>query len=311
MKKLLIAALTHQDEIRLERLIVSVAVQYQSIFEVTGLVVCNTTDESYPEKAKKVANTFGWKFIETESNGKPGKGKNSVIEYFQKHSEYEYLLMMDGDDMLYPTALHQLEAIIRGGADVVGLLTNDIVDTEFYINCGHVRLGEKFFLYSWFDQQVQWTAQCETEGKADRSRPLGEQNTPDRIVLISRKAAFLRCSEELPVYEDYVLSLRAQASMLQDRLTYVHTGSTYIYVYDKTNNKSTCKMFDRQHSGNWSAYEDVFRKEIEDLNPVLLDFETKEVPFVTIQNPKNFNTEMKLKFLSHMFYDFKSSICKS
>ena len=308
MKKLLVAALTHQDAFRLERLIVSVAAQFQSIFEVHGLVVCNTQNTDYPVEAKKVADTFGWEFVQTESNGKPGKGKNSVLEIFQNRTEFDYLLMMDGDDMLYPTALHQLEAIVRGGADVVGLLTNDIVDTKFYADCAHTRLGEKLFLYSWFDRQVQWTAEADINDAVNRAKPLGEQNTPDRIVLLSRKADFLRCSEELPVYEDYVLSLRTQAAMLEGKLTYVHVGSTYIYVYDKTNQMSTCKMFDIQHKGNWSAYEDVFRKEIENLEPILQDFETKEVPFVTIQNPKNFTTEMKLKFLSHMFYDFKSSI---
>ena len=46
--------------------------------------------------------------IRTESNGKPGKGHNSLLELFKNKIEFDYLIPIDGDDFLYPFALKRL-----------------------------------------------------------------------------------------------------------------------------------------------------------------------------------------------------------
>jgi len=55
-----------------------------------------------PQKVKKI--------VRTESNGKPGKGHNSCIELF-KESIYDYLVLVDGDDFLYPHALYRIDQL--------------------------------------------------------------------------------------------------------------------------------------------------------------------------------------------------------
>jgi hypothetical protein len=121
--------------------------------------------------------------------------------------------------------------------------------------------------------------------------------TPDRIILLSKKAAgILKCSEELPVYEDLTLSLQARYYSSTGSLKYINISDTYIYVYDKTNNSSVCKNYDRSHNGNWSAYDKIFRDEITGIQENIKDFHAKDVPFVICEKPQNFSIEDKTRF---------------
>lgn len=304
MKKVLLVALTHQNAFRLARLIWAARTQFPANLDVHGMVVCNSTDPSYAAQAQQVAQQFNWMFRETTSNGMPGKGKNSVLDIFSKMDGYDYLFLVDGDDFLYPTAFQQIEQLLRIGADVVGFLTNDIIDNVLYKDQKREPLTSDLYLYSWFDDQVRWPAKPELTSKLDLSQPLGQQTTPDRIVLLSKKAAvLLRCSEKLPVYEDYVLSLRAKAAMLRGELSYVQSGTTYAYVYDKTNDNSVCKQFDREYSGNWSSHDLVFREELGDDLILLLKSSPLDVPFVEINHPKAFDTNGKIQFLRYVLSD--------
>lgn len=306
-KKLLIAALTHHDEKRLERLLKTVDFQLMHNFQVSKVVICNTLDSSYPEKAKSVAEKYQCTFVQTESNGRPGKGKNSVLDYFLT-TDNDYLLMIDGDDFLYPCALESLEHFQKLGIDAVGLLTNDIVDTKFFDTYKFAKVNDDTYLYSWFDEQVQWVSLPEFESTVNVFNPLGSQTTPDRMVFFSKKAAtLLRCSEELEVYEDLILSLKARALWANGQLSYINTASTYIYVYDKTNENSTCKKFDAVHNGNWSVQEEIFRKEIEHLNERLSFCEAKDIPFIKIPLCKWFKNEDKINFLKK-FMEYSNKV---
>ena len=287
--RMVVCALTSSDAVRLERLIVSVARNKDHTLDIQGLVVCNTLNEAYPPEARAVAEKHGWDFIRTESNGKPGKGKNSALHHFTERygQEYDYVLMMDGDDFLYDCALSTLERIINlTDCDVLGLQTNDIIDKAVYQGYGGIPLDfgdERVYLYSWHSKQQNLYAMPEYFNNVNRTHKLGQHSTPDRLVLFSFEAAtLLRCSEELPVYEDYTLSLSAEAEFLKGRLSYFNTSNTHIYVYDKTNQSSTCKVYNREFGGDWSAHEDVFKKEVETLNleTVLGDFHASEVPFI-------------------------------
>ena len=76
-------------------------------------IIVNTLDSTYYEKVVTLCeslnlNKFIKKIIQTKSNGKPGMGHNSVIKSFCKN-DYNYLLMIDGDDFLYPYALFNLQ----------------------------------------------------------------------------------------------------------------------------------------------------------------------------------------------------------
>jgi hypothetical protein len=298
MTRVLIAALSHKDPVRLQRLIRSIEKQVGFFFDYDLKVVINTMDKEYAPGLKA---RVPYEIIETESNGMPGKGKNSVIDLFASRPEYDYCVMIDGDDCLYPTAFEQIGEMLKHNPDIIGLQTNDAVENLEREN-RRIKLSGDLWLYSWFDEMENWHANPGFKHLTMRNKDLGQQTTPDRIFLISRKVLDfnLRCSEVLPVYEDYVLSLHSQYLYLNHGLRYFHTSTTYVYLYDKTNDQSTCKVFDRNHGGDWGAYDSVFREEIKWMEPVLGDFHCKDVPFMAIPKPTWFGTADKMAFIEEL-----------
>jgi hypothetical protein len=258
--------------------------------EWKGIVNCNTLSDEYRESVASLSEAFPtWDFHATVSNGKPGKGKNASLDLFNEHyQEYDYLLLMDGDDFLYPCALQHINRVVsRTKCDVLGLQTNDILDKLVYPNTSKIdlMLGEEFVhLYSWFERQYNIYSLPEQRYRVDRvNQKLGTHSTPDRIILFTHRAAtLLHCSEQLPVYEDYILSLNAQAAYVRGQLSYFNTSSTCIYIYDKTGETSTCKQYDKDVKGDWAAHDQMFKDEIAHLDTLLGDFQAAEVPFIYI-----------------------------
>ena len=70
------------------------------------VVVVNSTDAGYAETVRALLP--GVEVVVTESNGRPGKGHNSVLTNFRRRAfgaeKYDYCLLVDGDDFLYPRA---------------------------------------------------------------------------------------------------------------------------------------------------------------------------------------------------------------
>lgn len=113
MISVLVAILTSEKIEKLIRCIESVLSQTEEV-----IVVCNTLDTSYVEQARKIAKAYNLEFIVTESNGKPAKGKNSVLEIFRSRSQFKYYMQIDGDDYLTPDALSEIATIVQQNPDV-------------------------------------------------------------------------------------------------------------------------------------------------------------------------------------------------
>ena len=97
-------------------------------FNYTIVIVVNSLDTYYFQEVCNEFKNSEVEIIETESNGKPGKGHNSLFEIFRKKKQYDYLIPIDGDDFLYPYAFHQLSKIIQSNKpDILVLQGNDIL----------------------------------------------------------------------------------------------------------------------------------------------------------------------------------------
>src|SRR6056300_1586985 len=103
------------------------------------MIIVNTLNEEFYQD---VMYEFGKnnytklrKIVRTESNGSPGKGHNSVLKIFYKDYRYENLIMLDGDDFLFPNAIHRINNVrITENSDVISLYGNTkiIMDTANY-----------------------------------------------------------------------------------------------------------------------------------------------------------------------------------
>lgn len=228
---ILVAILTSKNATKLKRCIESVLPQTSDV-----VVVCNTLDFSYLEQAKNLAESYGIKFIATESNGNPGKGKNSVKDYFLS-TEFTHLIPVDGDDILLPDAVQKITDIVESkNPDVIGLIDSLML---FEDRLMPVKNWEKLdFIQRRFAELTEPKNQRRLNLHIEKIRRVSNQydNFFDRFVLLSRKAASCtNYNETLTGAEDIKQSLVFKLLQKEGVLNYILLSSENIYLYDVTN----------------------------------------------------------------------------
>ena len=231
MPKLLTAILTSEDLPRLERCIKSLM---QS--EPDCLVVCNSTNSQFQIDAEKLCAKFPVKFVNTESNGKLGKGKNAVLEQFIK-TDYDYLFQVDGDDFVYPGAIKKVNDIInRHDFDVLALTESEAWDgTDLH------RINEWITTDKFRDKINKILATFDPENlmKAVQNCKIGEEITDDksglhRVIVWSKKAATKFRFDENLMVADSPGYLDLKLMHLREEIKLELTNAKSIYIYDQT-----------------------------------------------------------------------------
>lgn len=231
MPKLLTAILTSEDLPRLERCIKSLM---QS--EPDCLVVCNSTNSQFQIDAEKLCAKFPVKFVNTESNGKLGKGKNAVLEQFIK-TDYDYLFQVDGDDFVYPGAIKKVNDIInKHDFDVLALTESEVWDgTDLH------RINEWITTDKFRDKINKILATFDPENlmKAVQNCKIGEEITDDksglhRVIVWSKKAATKFRFDENLMVADSPGYLDLKLMHLREEIKLELTNAKSIYIYDQT-----------------------------------------------------------------------------
>lgn len=243
MMNTLIAILTSEKIDKLERCIQSVLPQ-APISNI--VVIINTLDERYKNLAVLLSNMYGVKVVITESNGKPGRGKNELIKYFLS-TEFTHVIPVDGDDMLLPNAVDKLTTIIKEkNADLIGLINGltllhdekmsveDWQKHEIYFKRGFENIDPKN--YKKFNLHIAKIRRTSVE----------YDNLFNRFVIISKKAAAsINYDEDLAGAEDIKQGLLLKLMQHQGKLNYLLLSSKDVYLYDVTDEgvffKTLCK----------------------------------------------------------------------
>lgn len=243
MMNTLIAILTSEKIDKLERCIQSVLPQ-APISNI--VVIINTLDERYKNLAVLLSNMYGVKVVITESNGKPGRGKNELIKYFLS-TEFTHVIPVDGDDMLLPNAVDKLTTIIKEkNADLIGLINGltllhdekmsveDWQKHEIYFKRGFENIDPKN--YKKFNLHIAKIRRTSVE----------YDNLFNRFVIISKKAASsINYDEDLAGAEDIKQGLLLKLMQHQGKLNYLLLSSKDVYLYDVTDEgvffKTLCK----------------------------------------------------------------------
>ena len=108
MKNIVIFILTNNNEKLLKITYNTVLKQKNHNFTYNIIIVVNSLNNNYYNDVIEEFTNIDVEIILTESNGKPGKGHNSCINLFKNRKQYNYMILIDGDDFLYPYALNQL-----------------------------------------------------------------------------------------------------------------------------------------------------------------------------------------------------------
>lgn len=227
---LLVTILTSRDYEKLKRCIESVLPQTSDV-----VVVCNTLDFSFAEQAKQLAESYGIQCIVTESNGNPGKGKNSAKDYFLS-TEFTHLIPVDGDDMLLPNAIQIMKDIVKSrNPDVIGLIDGLMLKHENLIPSKNWEKLE--FVQQRFAELTEPKNHKRLNLHIEKIRRISTQydNFFNRFVLLSRKAAsYVNYNETLTGAEDIKQSLAFRLLQKEGILNYILLSSQNIYLYDVT-----------------------------------------------------------------------------
>jgi hypothetical protein len=192
----------------------------------------------------------GTNIQETESNGKPGKGHNSVLRYFQQKSEYDYVVMVDGDDFLYPRALTRLNHYLQYEPDILFIAFHDILQSELPAedsNIPFITFRNKCCL--------SYNVEALTVGEWHRvkgainpfNRDINHMNTYARPFAFSRKSVDsnldIYYDENAALYDDFIVFLKAfELSNLRKLNTYAAID-TNLYLYNATSLDAATKRY--------------------------------------------------------------------
>jgi len=227
MTKLLVAVLTSGKPEKLERCLRSVN-SNSSPHE--RIVVINTTDSDFTSQATRIAFDHGFSVRVTESNGTPGRGKNSVLEHFLG-TDADWLMQVDGDDYISDGAIARLHyEIEKNKFDAACLINNRALSPSgkmIYANEIPMQpsVAKKFLKYA-SQKDFDLFVKAQEIGKSHSYDGKGL----NRLLLVNKDVARKqKFNEQLKVTEDFLF---LQAVKRWHTVHTVDADIEPIYIYD-------------------------------------------------------------------------------
>jgi glycosyltransferase involved in cell wall biosynthesis len=221
VSKFLVGVLTTRDAEKARRCVDSIDCK-----DVDVVVIVNSPDPEYLKKVEE--SCAGYTVIETVCNGTPGRGKNSVLDYFIQQ-RYEYLLPIDGDDYYTKGGIKQLVRYVRMlepeyMPDVIGQLNNKMTydgkETEWKDFSKNMS-GSTFAAKS----RPNWRMLRQMNKLTDEILPF------NRFLLLSAHAAkSFRYTEELKAADDYLAMFELYSQT--PGINYFLLKEETFYMYD-------------------------------------------------------------------------------
>jgi len=314
--KVLSIILTSSKYKLLLRCIDTVINQYPVNFQYDIVINVNTKNEEYfkkvSEEIPKIYKNNNLIIIRTKSNGYPGKGHNSCLDIFKNNKHYDYLFMIDGDDMYYPCAFQRFEKFLTKypDMDVLHMMLNDRVHFSNDDSFNYKNLALNYKLISAFEDSQNWWITHKMDSPFIGL--IGDNKTPSRIILCSRKifetTIPIQYSEDMKLYDDYIAFLSLYESQLRKELNTYSCSDTYIYLYNSLNDESASYKFkDKKYE------QKVWEREMLKYTNVLKDnWNIKKLPFAVINRPENYTTFDKLLYCEQYVinYELKENIVR-
>ena len=281
----------------------------------TPVIIVNSKNSLYYNEVityfSKIYNKFNLtapiEIIETLSNGRPGKGHNSELNYFRAHNNYDWYFPLDGDDILYPYAFWQLADFILNNT------TNNINTIDILFHTGLDKIIYKPELSSILITKGVYIKTLENINvykefynyyKNPFDTQITEIGVPGRICLMNRRAAnildpLIEWDEDAYMLDDYNPFLAAFMHSLNNSLNIAIHCSRYIYIYNMLNNTNATSTFvdvynnDNNHLTN---EENRFRKSIEKYIFVKKNWNMiQDIPYIKLPEDAKFKNLLAYK----------------
>tara|TARA_R110002096_G_scaffold428528_1_gene640330 strand:+ start:60 stop:1091 length:1032 start_codon:yes stop_codon:yes gene_type:complete len=226
--------------------------QYSNIPKEDMVIIINTQDLEYAELAQQYCISHGIEHYVTESNGTPGKGKNSLLEKFLE-SDNDYCVQIDGDDFLTPHGVWLYNHLAQTESPPDALCLREQVSIthrstyipEFIKEHGFSPTQKDFStemtrpFYTNYNYLVVYEALDYDNSIIDylklQKRYSEPYETHCRITWYSRKAAQYKFREDLYVGEDTLHYFNLKDLHVNGHITFMsNTESPPTYIYDQS-----------------------------------------------------------------------------
>ena len=205
-------------------------------------IIVNTINELYYHSVIELFKNHSIdklvKIIRTESNGKPGKGHNSLLAIFKHYTEYDYLVIVDGGDKLYPGALKRINALYNlNNYDVINLIGNTKLKGLYKrIGVEIIPGGE---LHTITTSMFIDTTKGIKQISADYNNIIA---TPCRLLSINRKVLSHYTEmydERMFIYDDYkTFLILYMEECFKKNLNILNLSDPHMYLYNDINTSS-------------------------------------------------------------------------
>jgi hypothetical protein len=275
-KDLLVIILTSSDTERARRTYDSIINSKKNI-SIDIEIIVNSLNKEYIKKVKNEFKKEKLIITETESNGGCGKGKNSALNHFRNHKKnYDYLMQIDGDDFLYPTAFENFEKMLSKSPDIIGLQASDTLikntdkrATVFFENSEKKEnrflhsINDSYYLHSWNELELNLNKKF----PKNVFENVSEQQPPDRNIFLSsniiKNEKNLMLPEDIQKFTDYVFSTRLYEKALNKGYSYAHFSNSQCYIYDRTNENAVSSTYEKFNQSR-TFFDEKFPQLIED-----------------------------------------------
>ncbi len=272
----------------------SVASQQNHRLSFDVVMLVNSIDPGHHSNILQVMQGTPVRVVVSDSNGRPGRGHNSVLALFQELTEYDYLIPIDGDDFLYPTAFHQIEKTLSDPVHCLAVQTNDSLTREKRL-VRHVGLGNDWRLVSWFDDCENWWLTHQM--KNPFLEHIQQCATPARPILLHRTALahFPRSAygEDFRLYDDMMFFLNACEAWYRRPTEFrlFFTSNTYIYLHNDMNPASASNA-----AVDYDFEQKLFTAATTSGFDHIKRWQLAELPHCQLSNPSGFNSNDKIAF---------------
>ena len=315
--KFLITILTSSNVSLLKLSYNSIKNQKNHFLDFNILINVNTLNTHYYNQVLNEFNDIDIEIIQTKSNGKPGMGHNSCIEIFKNKLQYDYLIIIDGDDFLYPYAFHQLYKVLNQYyilnhkyLDLLALQGNDLI--TFYNDSdstSDIYLNDCFYLIKQQEyQENKWLFHSDIINKTSLNSD--SFVTPIRSFLYSRNIFKLNINNffcnHCYILDDYLYYLHFINISIHKQINISICNSSHIYLYNNCNISSVQKNHNIQSDYlQIKKYNSLFTNININFNPLDLPFLYIKPPFSDVYNDYKVisnDTKKNIQILNYDLY---------
>lgn len=263
-------------------------------------IVVNTLNDNYYKLVLDEFENVKVTIIRTESNGRPGKGHNSVLDFFKSRKEYDYLVALDGDDFLYPVALRHLELYISSkDPALLMLMYHDTLDFNLSspITPNFVIDNKVYLCYNFTEHADNlWIRE---KSKSPFTHNITALNTIGRLILFSRESIKfnIRYDEDCELYDDFYPSMQLMELAYAGENIFC-TSDPNIYLYNKLNNIAQSKKF--HINMPYDRENEIFSKSIENKFDTIKDWNVLRIKYITVDTDRTFTFRDKYIFVTQL-----------